>query len=98
MNHNYETYASLTPIAFPNSLYYTLIMNFTLFGYPKTGKTTLFNLLTGAKIEVKAYESGKKEPNLRTCPVPDLRLEKIWSLSPEKETRTPKPAVRAGRS
>lgn len=62
-------------------------MNFTLFGYPKTGKTTLFNLLTGAKIEVKAYENGKKEPNLRTCPVPDLRLEKIWSLYPEKEKK-----------
>ncbi len=60
-------------------------MNFTLFGYPKTGKTTLFNLLTGAKIEVKAYEEGKKEPVLRTCPVPDSRLEKIWALYPEKK-------------
>jgi len=38
-------------------------MNFTLFGYPKTGKTTLFNLLTGAKIEIKSYDNGKKEPN-----------------------------------
>jgi len=60
-------------------------MNSTLFGYPKTGKTTLFNLLTGAKIEVKAYEEGKKEPNLRTCPIPDQRLDKIWSLYPEKK-------------
>ena len=60
-------------------------MNFTLFGYPKTGKTTLFNLLTGAKIEVKAYEEGKKEPIHRTCPVPEPRLEKIWALYPEKK-------------
>jgi len=59
-------------------------MNFTLFGYPKTGKTTLFNLLTGAKIEVKSYEERKKEVNQRTCPVPDSRLEKIWALYPEK--------------
>ena len=59
-------------------------MNFTLFGYPKTGKTTLFNLLTGAKIEVKAYGEGKKEPVLRTCPIPDPRLEKISALYPEK--------------
>ena len=59
-------------------------MNFTLFGYPKTGKTTLFNLLTGAKIEVKSYEDGKKELNRRTCPVPDPRLEKISSLYPDK--------------
>ena len=62
-------------------------MNFTIFGYPKTGKTTLFNLLTGARIEVQTYETGKKEPNLRTCPVPDHRLDKIWSLYPDKEKK-----------
>jgi len=60
-------------------------MNFTLFGYPKTGKTTLFNLLTGAKIEVSAYEDGKKEPIFRTCSLPDSRLDKIWALYPEKK-------------
>ena len=60
-------------------------MNFTLFGYPKAGKTTLFNLLTGSHIEVKAYEDGKKEPNQRTCPFPDARLDKVWSLHPEKK-------------
>lgn len=60
-------------------------MKFTLFGYPKTGKTTLFNLLTGAKIEVNAFKGGKKEPILRTCNIPDLRLEKIWALYPEKK-------------
>ncbi|MFC2165288.1 redox-regulated ATPase YchF [Acidobacteriota bacterium] len=62
-------------------------MNFSIFGYPKTGKTTLFNLLTGARIEVQAYETGKKEPNLRTCQVPDPRLEKIWSLYSEREKK-----------
>ena len=76
--------ASPLHLAFPLCLYYTESMNFTLFGYPKTGKTTLFNLLTGAKIEVKPYEEGKKELNQRTCPVPDPRLEKIWALYPEK--------------
>jgi GTP-binding protein YchF len=59
-------------------------MNITLFGYPKTGKTTLFNLLTGAKIDVKSYDTGKKELNRRTFPVPDSRLEKIWALYTEK--------------
>jgi len=62
-------------------------MNSTLFGYPKTGKTTLFNLLTGEKIEVQAYEEGKKEPHLKTCPIPDERLNKIWSLYPEKKKK-----------
>lgn len=59
-------------------------MNITLFGYPKTGKTTLFNLLTGAKIDVKSYDTGKKELNRKTFPVPDSRLERIFALYPEK--------------
>lgn len=59
-------------------------MNITLFGYPKTGKTTLFNLFTGAKIDVKSYDTGKKELNRRTFPVPDSRLERICALYPEK--------------
>jgi GTP-binding protein YchF len=62
-------------------------MNFTIFGYPKTGKTTLFNLLTGADIEVTAYESGKKDPHLRTCPVPDPRLDSLSSLYPDKDRK-----------
>lgn len=62
-------------------------MNFTLFGYPKTGKTTLFNLLTGARVEIKAYEEGIKEPNRRTCPVPDHRLNKLSDLYPDKEKK-----------
>ena len=45
----------------------------------------MFNLLTGAKIDVKSYEDGKKELNRRTCHVPDPRLEKIWALYPEKK-------------
>jgi hypothetical protein len=60
-------------------------MNLTLFGYPKTGKTTLFNLITGARIEVKAYEEGKREPNQRTCQVPDPRLDGVAALYPEKK-------------
>lgn len=60
-------------------------VNLTLFGYPRTGKTTLFNLLTGAAVEVKAYEDGKKEANQRSCPLPDARLDKLASLYPEKK-------------
>ena len=62
-------------------------MNFTIFGYPKTGKTTLFNLLTGADIEVTSYESGRKEPHLRTCSVPDHRLDSLSALYPGKEKK-----------
>ncbi len=59
-------------------------MNLTLFGYPKTGKTTLFNLISGARVEVHAYEDGKTEPNQRNCAIPDSRLDRIAALYPEK--------------
>ena len=60
-------------------------MNFTLFGYPKSGKTTLFNLLTGANIDTSTFSSRKNEPNLRTCSVPDSRLDKIHAYYPDKK-------------
>ncbi len=60
-------------------------MNFTIFGYPKSGKTTLFNLLTGAKIDTSAFDSGKRDPNLRTCAVPDRRLDQLGDLYPDKK-------------
>ena len=62
-------------------------MNFTIFGYPKTGKSTLFSLLTGAEISAQAYDTGKKEANLRNCSVPDERLDKISQLYPDKEKK-----------
>ena len=64
---------------------FTKTVNIILFGYPRTGKTTLFNLLTGAGIEVRAYEDGKKEPNVRTCALPDPRLDGLAALHPEKK-------------
>jgi GTP-binding protein YchF len=60
-------------------------MNLTLFGYPKTGKTTLFNLISGARVEVHAYEDGKREPNQRACAIPDSRLDRIAALYPDKK-------------
>ena len=60
-------------------------MNLSLFGYPKTGKTTLFNLLAGAHIEVRSFGEGPREPSVRACPVPDARLDRIAALYPEKK-------------
>jgi len=60
-------------------------VNITLFGYPKTGKTTLFNLLAGAHAAVSAYDDGKREPNVRTIPLPDPRLDWIAAAYPEKK-------------
>jgi GTP-binding protein YchF len=63
-------------------------VNLTLFGYPKTGKTTLFNLLSGAHIDCRAYDDGKREPNIRSVPVPDARLDRVAAAYPEKK-KTP---------
>ena len=60
-------------------------MKFIIFGYPKTGKTTFFNLLTGATIEVKKFEEKEEAPHIRTCSVPDNRLDEISKLFPEKK-------------
>ena len=62
-------------------------MNITIFGYPRSGKTTLFNLLTGAKVKVHTYEAGLKDPNWRTCPIPDPRIETLGTLFPNKEKK-----------
>jgi hypothetical protein len=59
-------------------------VNVTLFGYPRTGKTTLFNLLAGAHAAVHAYDDGKREPNVRTLALPDPRLDRIAAAYPEK--------------
>jgi len=60
-------------------------VNVTLFGYPRTGKTTLFNLLAGARAAVHAYDDGKREPNVRTVPLPDPRLDRIAAAYPDKK-------------
>lgn len=62
-----------------------MFMILMIFGYPKTGKTTLFNLLSGAKCEVEAYKETKEEIHQRTIPIPDPRLDQIAALYPEKK-------------
>jgi GTP-binding protein YchF len=60
-------------------------VNVTLFGYPRTGKTTLFNLLAGARAAVHAFDDGKREPNVRTVHRPDARLDRIAAAYPDRK-------------
>ncbi|MBI2845741.1 MAG: 50S ribosome-binding GTPase, partial [Chloroflexi bacterium] len=54
-------------------------------GLPNSGKTTLFNALTGGKAEVAPYPFTTIQPNVGVVSVPDERLEKIADLiRPEK--------------
>ena len=56
-------------------------------GLPLCGKSTVFNLITRAGAEVKAYASGKTDPNRAMVAVPDPRFDHLVSVfEPKKET------------
>src|SRR5829696_5989333 len=56
-------------------------------GFPKVGKTTLFNILTRGHAETSRFTQGKKAVNLGVAEVPDERLEKLHDIfQPKKKT------------
>ena len=61
-------------------------MKFGLLGFPKVGKTTLFNILTGARIAVDRYGSGRSQPNLGVARVPEPRLDTLAAMFKPKKT------------
>ncbi|MGB6973236.1 MAG: redox-regulated ATPase YchF [Terracidiphilus sp.] len=57
-----------------------------IIGLPQVGKTSLFKILTGAKLEDRGY-SNPREAHLGVARVPDDRLDKLSALySPKKTT------------
>lgn len=52
-------------------------MILTIFGYPKTGKTLLFNLLTDKKEKISKYSTASNEFHKAIVDVPDPRLQKL---------------------
>ncbi len=61
-------------------------MEIGIVGLPASGKTTVFNALTGSEAEVSAFKGGKKDPNLAVVQVPDQRLEKLSAMYNPKKT------------
>jgi GTP-binding protein YchF len=56
-------------------------------GFPKVGKTTLFNLLTRGHAETSRFTQGKKGANIGVSEVPDERLNVLHDLiQPKKKT------------
>src|SRR5919201_17032 len=49
-----------------------MALNLGIIGLPKSGKTTLFNALTGSHAQTSSYSSGE-EPNVAVVKVPDPR-------------------------
>jgi len=57
-----------------------------LIGLPRSGKTTLFNLLTGASVATSRFETGRVELHTGVARVPDARVERLSSLFTPKKT------------
>ncbi|HOV80052.1 MAG TPA: redox-regulated ATPase YchF [Bacillota bacterium] len=60
-------------------------LNCGLIGLPMVGKTTFFNLLTGAGAETSDFFTGKTETNVGTAAVPDPRLEFLGRMYKPRE-------------
>ena len=60
-------------------------MKIGLFGLPKSGKTTLFNALTGSDIPVNTY-AHKVEPNISIVKVLDGRIDALSKMYAPKKT------------
>jgi GTP-binding protein YchF len=61
-------------------------MKIGLVGLPKSGKTTLFNLLTGASVATSRYDGGRAELHTGVARVPDARVDRLTALFTPKKT------------
>src|SRR5262249_40528546 len=61
-------------------------MKIGLIGLPKSGKTTLFNLLTGSKVATARYDAGRAELHTGVAPVPDGRVARHTAIFKPKKT------------
>lgn len=61
-------------------------MQIGIVGLPMVGKTTIFNLLTGADIETSGYLTGKADTNMAMAKVPDTRVDYLSEMYQPKKT------------
>jgi GTP-binding protein YchF len=57
-----------------------------LIGLPRSGKTTLFNLLTGATVATSRFEGERAELHTGMARVPDARVDRLSALFNPKKT------------
>jgi GTP-binding protein YchF len=58
----------------------------TIVGLPGSGKSTVFNALTGSQVEIGGFSGGRAAPNLGVVKVPDERLDRLSELFKPKKT------------
>ena len=64
-------------------------MRLGIIGLPNSGKTTIFNALTGSNLETGAVSGGRFEVHTAVVNVPDPRVDKLSSMyKPKKTTYT----------
>ncbi len=61
-------------------------MKVAIIGLANTGKTTIFNALTGLNIETTIYPTQAGEPHIGMVKVPDKRLEDLTEIYHPKKT------------
>lgn len=62
-------------------------MQVTIVGLPGSGKTTVFNALTGGRAETGGFAGSRAAPNIAVVKVPDDRLDRLAELfNPRKTT------------
>jgi ribosome-binding ATPase len=60
-------------------------MQIALIGFSKSGKTTVFNALTGSNAETSAFAAGKAKTHRAVVEVPDTRLDRLCELFQSKK-------------
>lgn len=61
-------------------------MRLGIIGLPNSGKTTIFNALTGSNIETAAVSSGQFEIHTAVVNVPDERIDRLSAMYEPKKT------------
>jgi len=61
-------------------------MQVTIVGLPGSGKTTVFNALTGSQAGTGGFSGGRAAPNIGVVKVPDERLDRLSALFNPRKT------------
>ena len=61
-------------------------MKIGLVGLPKSGKTSLFNLLTGATVATSSFGTARGEMHAGVARVPDARVDRLTAMFKPKKT------------